>query len=233
MNPARVTTAHCRQCNSPFKLPICRVWRNKFCSTQCGIMFRKAILEYRKRSCYICAAEFIPRATQVKSGRGLYCSVKCRHIGNTGATRTSETKERMSIAQRGKFVPSGPENSRWMGGPKASYERCLKDGRRRNSVKKYRAENPHKVREWGQIRRGLKTGRLPKGTVWSLFLLQGKKCAICKRSIIKKYHVDHIQPIAKGGEHVRCNIQLLCPTCNCRKSAKEPEKFLREMGFLV
>ena len=47
------------------------------------------------------------------------------------------------------------------------------------------------------------------------------------------HHVDHIVPLAKGGQHVASNIQILCPTCNVRKSAKDPIDFMQSRGFLL
>lgn len=38
-------------------------------------------------------------------------------------------------------------------------------------------------------------------------------------------HLDHVVPLALGGENVDGNIQLLCPPCNRRKGAKHPEDF--------
>lgn len=40
-------------------------------------------------------------------------------------------------------------------------------------------------------------------------------------------------PLAKGGEHTPFNIQLLCPRCNVRKSAKHPVDFMQENGYLL
>ncbi len=97
----------------------------------------------------------------------------------------------------------------------------------------YRKANPHKVREFSQRRSGRKTGRLPRGFVAKLLALQRGRCAVCRISISKKYHVDHITALAKGGKHAPENIQLLCPTCNLRKSAKDPIDFMQSRGFLL
>lgn len=47
------------------------------------------------------------------------------------------------------------------------------------------------------------------------------------------YHVDHIQPLALGGSNDKTNLQLLCPTCNTKKSAKHPIDFMQSRGLLL
>jgi 5-methylcytosine-specific restriction endonuclease McrA len=74
---------------------------------------------------------------------------------------------------------------------------------------------------------------LPRGFIAKLFLLQRKKCTICRRSIEAGYHVDHITALAKGGKHEPWNIQLLCATCNVRKSAKDPIEYMQSRGYLL
>lgn len=62
---------------------------------------------------------------------------------------------------------------------------------------------------------------------------QKGKCACCRCDIRKSYHIDHIFPLSKGGEHSKQNIQLLCPPCNLAKHAKHPVDFMQERGFLI
>ncbi len=63
---------------------------------------------------------------------------------------------------------------------------------------------------------------------------QKRKCAYC-RTVLRgrAYHVDHIKPLARGGDNRPSNIQILCQKCNNRKAAKLPETFAREMGLLL
>lgn len=62
---------------------------------------------------------------------------------------------------------------------------------------------------------------------------QGWKCAGCGKSVRKKYHVDHIMPLSRGGLHDRRNLQILCPPCNLDKRAKHPVDWALSMGRLV
>ena len=70
-----------------------------------------------------------------------------------------------------------------------------------------------------------------------LFRMQRSKCAYCrvaiKRSDRRSWNLDHIHPIAKGGDNRRSNLQITCRECNARKSAKDPIEFARSMGKLI
>lgn len=236
MNPARTTARQCEQCNVIYELPLCRMKRRPYCSTPCRIAARLARKEARKRICGVCGHAFYPRPQQIRVGQGKYCSVVCRRYHLLGHKQTPEhLANRLASwsANPNKRILRGSENGKFQGGYRVCYERRLKDGRIARNNKKYRTANPAKVRDWEQQRHGLKTGKLPKGTVARLHTLQRGYCAACKRRLNGRYHVDHVMPLTKGGRHVSGNVQLLCPTCNTRKSNKLPERFMREMGFLL
>jgi 5-methylcytosine-specific restriction endonuclease McrA len=76
-------------------------------------------------------------------------------------------------------------------------------------------------------------GNHTKSDILDLFVLQRGKCAICKCSIKSGYHVDHIMPLKLGGHNSRSNLQLLCASCNVRKSCKHPIDFARSVGMLL
>ncbi len=69
--------------------------------------------------------------------------------------------------------------------------------------------------------------------VAELIILQRNKCACCTKKLNGKYDVDHIVALARGGDNSRLNIQILCPRCNRRKSAKDPISFMQEHGYLI
>jgi 5-methylcytosine-specific restriction endonuclease McrA len=174
----------------------------------------------------LCKKDFIPRLYQIKSGHGKYCSVQCRNEGILPILLTPEAKKKskktyLSRLKAGLIThPFGENHPAWKGGSAATTRRRIEDGRANESVKKYRAKNPDKTREWSSTRLSRKTGRLPKGTVKSIGDKQQWLCVYCKCDVSQKYHVDHIIPLSKGGKHKPENIQVLCPSCNVRKSNK-------------
>lgn len=99
----------------------------------------------------------------------------------------------------------------------------------------YKKVNPHLVRNMARTRRAKIAGTggvLSADIEQRLLGLQRGKCANCRKKL-KRHHVDHIVPIAKGGANVDCNAQLLCPTCNLKKHAKDPVAFAQEQGRLL
>jgi 5-methylcytosine-specific restriction endonuclease McrA len=59
-----------------------------------------------------------------------------------------------------------------------------------------------------------------------------KICYWCDKKCAKKYHIDHYEPLAKGGRHQVGNLVIACPTCNLRKNAKDPLEFAASVGRL-
>jgi|SRR5882672_2461481 len=97
------------------------------------------------------------------------------------------------------------------------------------------SKNPESKRIHCQNRRSRvrnNGGQLSKGLASKLFKAQKGKCACC-RTDLNKYHLDHIMPLARGGENEDSNIQLLCPLCNQQKFTKHPVDFMRSKGFLL
>lgn len=101
--------------------------------------------------------------------------------------------------------------------------------------RKYSRENLVYFRAKGAERRARKAagGIHTKQDIYDILTMQKGKCGYCKVDISKRYHVDHIVPLASGGMNTRDNIQCLCPTCNHRKSAKDPIDWAQEIGLLI
>jgi 5-methylcytosine-specific restriction endonuclease McrA len=69
--------------------------------------------------------------------------------------------------------------------------------------------------------------------VREIWRLQRGRCAICGKKLLSGYHVDHITPLAGGGENGRHNLQLTHGECNRRKGAKDPIAHRQQAGFLI
>lgn len=228
----------CAQCEAWFHLPRCHAKRHRCCSEKCSADMRAAAKRQRERRCAICGDTFSPRPRQVRLGQGIVCSTQC--LGKLLQTyKTTEMEKKRLAGMRAKIAAGawtflrGQENPLWEGGPIASRKRRTESGKSAATLRAYRKKHPHKVREWSAKRGDRRTGRLPYGTIPTLYKKQKGKCAHCAAALNAKYHADHIMPLARGGKHEALNIQLLCPTCNLRKGAKDPIRFANEAGRLL
>jgi 5-methylcytosine-specific restriction endonuclease McrA len=225
----RITKA-CRNCGADFSIPNCRDWREHYCSLACRTAFKLAQKETRKRSCETCGEEFYPRLGQIRDGCGRFCSNRCAlpHVLSNRKPRPRQSDAQIKAKAREYYLRN-----------KERYASYAKEYARQHPelllarTKAYRAANPDKVREFAQSRSRRKFGRLPRGTVASLYKMQRGTCPVCRRALGNSYHTDHIVPLARGGKHEPGNIQLLCGPCNVRKSAKDPVVFMQERGYLL
>jgi 5-methylcytosine-specific restriction endonuclease McrA len=96
--------------------------------------------------------------------------------------------------------------------------------------------NPDKHAAHGRNRHAKKKaaeGSHTSEDIQRIYQAQYGKCACCKTKVGKKYHVDHIQPLAKGGSNAPRNLQILCGPCNIRKNDKDPIDYMQSLGFLL
>jgi 5-methylcytosine-specific restriction endonuclease McrA len=100
----------------------------------------------------------------------------------------------------------------------------------------WRKANPEADQAKSRNRRARKRnaeGRHTAADVQRIFDAQRGKCAHCLTGIKAGYHVDHIQPISRGGSNWPRNLQLLCAPCNLRKNAADPIDFAKREGKLL
>ena len=50
-------------------------------------------------------------------------------------------------------------------------------------------------------------------------------CRWCEADCRDNFHVDHIEPLSRGGAHAVSNLCIACPPCNLRKNARDPREF--------
>lgn len=108
------------------------------------------------------------------------------------------------------------------------------NGKYLQATKEWQKNNPEKaaiIRKLIKARRRCATGSYSIDSINHIFLRQNGCCNYCKSEIKTKYHIDHIIPIKLGGNNYPLNIQLLCPSCNFSKAAKNPLEYEKHIGF--
>ena len=84
-----------------------------------------------------------------------------------------------------------------------------------------------------RLRSGGNPKRLSPRVVDRVMGLQKSRCAVCRDYMGPGFVVDHILPLALGGNNDPKNIQLLCEPCNQAKWHKHPVDFMQSRGFLL
>lgn len=231
----------CAECGVGMWMPPSKAHLYLRCSPECNAAWRARVRDQRRRECETCGATFYPRTTQIAAGAGRFCAQKCNTSGAPSARDPEIIKRRVatrkaSIAAGTLVFKKGPESPSWKGGREARKERQnhpAEIAKRRSARRAYLAKNPERAKEWVHKRANTIIGRLPRGTITRIIEAQKYRCAICRTSVRKKRHVDHVVPLKRGGKHEPRNIQILCPTCNVRKNAKDPIDYMRELGRLL
>jgi 5-methylcytosine-specific restriction endonuclease McrA len=88
-----------------------------------------------------------------------------------------------------------------------------------------------KVKRWNKVllqpnlydSDGLKKRKpqLPKSIRERIYARDGYVCRYCGCTDRDKLTIDHIKPHSLGGDHVPANLQVLCRSCNSRKSTRK------------
>jgi 5-methylcytosine-specific restriction endonuclease McrA len=102
--------------------------------------------------------------------------------------------------------------------------------------KSWEMKNPENVRVRGRRRRARlrnAEGVHTAADIKEIHSMQKGRCAICRQKLGQKYHVDHIQPLARGGSDDRANLQLACGPCNLRKADRDPIEHMQSLGMLL
>ena len=99
----------------------------------------------------------------------------------------------------------------------------------KNAVE-YRKRHTSKIRALSRSYKAKKraaVGFHSGADIEALELAQDGKCKACAGSFDELgYHVDHIEPLSKGGSNWPSNLQLLCPACNLSKGDKDFTEWL-------
>lgn len=104
------------------------------------------------------------------------------------------------------------------------------------SCRRWFAKNPEARRAHDNARRARKRdahGHYTRKDIDDIFRGQRGRCAYCRKPLGKKFHIDHIIALSRGGTNWPRNLQLTHQICNNRKHAKDPLVYAREIGLLL
>lgn len=156
----------------------------------------------------------------VKSSQCVSCSTALQKDPRTAARKqawNAENRDRIRAKRNAQYAS---------GGQLAAIARA----------RKWVAENPqkrkaismtYKARRRAQEAEGDSTAEI---AAWAAST--PKVCYWCDKPCADKYHVDHYEPLVRGGRHAIANLVIACPKCNLEKNAKDPYVFALSRGRL-
>lgn len=165
-----------------------------------------------------------------KYGRGGYCKPCHKKIN---AERYTKQREKM-IARATNWRKNNPEKHK---SARRSYAEKNR-GKLRDWDKKSRKRNADRIRVREAMKSKVRKAIISKtkfpitAEEWrDIRVRQRFLCFYCgiKPRILE---MDHVMPLKRGGEHVAKNIVGACKSCNCKKQAKDPQRWAHEIGRL-
>lgn len=98
--------------------------------------------------------------------------------------------------------------------------------------KEYRKNNKEAIYLRNRARRELlKCSNISQKDIIDLIDFYNSKCYYCTINVVRgiNLHIDHVQPLSKGGKHNLENLVPACKTCNLKKGTKTKEEFLNSL----
>ena len=217
----------CTHCGKEFRPK--ESTRTTFCSAQCRIGHAQMISRERQsirhigemwfrrtaQRCRVCGKRMFPTTTQSNHE---HCSRECqlaelREYSRQSSIRKHEEKYSEPIKCKGCGIMFTPE----YGSKRRVF--CDKACAKRYAKRVAGATHRSRARKAGVYYETVNKGRV--------FKRDGYRCQLCGKKTRPDYNInhdlypniDHIVPLALGGEHSYKNTQCLCRACNIAKGA--------------
>jgi len=190
----------------------------------------------------------------MKDGLGFYCK-DCEHIfsakwrhANPEFVKAKRLKWRNENPEKAKnswrkWATANPEkykqsHEKWAKAHRESIKIKTAKWRKNNREKQYingvkwRQRNPEKVKayciEYQARKRKVAVEHVDYKIV---FERDGGCCHLCGKKLKSDaWHLDHLIPLSKGGEHSYRNVAVTCPRCNIQKGSGRIPSQLRLFG---
>lgn len=230
---------NCTTCNKKFTVPPCRE-SAKYCCLKCRPLNGPANPNWKGglvfSNCIECGRPTEAKKSHAAKGSGKYCSRTCQAKHSSKLNLLFPTAYRIikNCSVCNFEIKVKPSAATTQG--KYCGKECMAIGYSfllvGQSNPNFKHGKAHVSGYYIKQRKNI-AGDYPKEYPSILYLLQKGKCINCKKDLKGKYHIDHIHPVARGGTNHYWNLQLLCPSCNCRKHAKDPYDWANENGRLL
>lgn len=142
-------------------------------------------------------------------------------IRSRGASRHGKPQWRCATAQNSYLRKQcKTQKGRQAVARRVANYRTRKPEKVKEGVRRWKKENPDRVLQHNALRRV----REFQGFVEPVSRVEVAKrgnwlCGICRKRLGKRFHIDHIIPLSKGGKHEMGNVQATHAKCNLRKGA--------------
>jgi 5-methylcytosine-specific restriction endonuclease McrA len=177
-------------------------------------MYRVESPEKRQRRLVVTLAWIeLHKEERLAYGRDYARANRAKHA----AWKVANKDQVNALARAARAANPGPANARatrYSRSPKGKLNGVV--GGRRRRARRFAAE-----------------GSFTSADVLRIGVRQKWKCHWCAKPTKRKYEVDHIVPLSKGGTNWPSNLAISCPRCNRRKSATDPIEYARRKGLLI
>lgn len=183
-----------------------------------------------------CGTWTTPFAANVMGGRTVSCGCRMREAQDehrkiqklSAAAISTEQKHKTRTDTANRYARSEKgkkQGALWRERNREAINKAAKEQRKMHS-ERYKAHTRHRRAKLKNI-----DGRHSHHDVLRIGNSQSWLCNACGCNLKETgHHVDHVVPISKGGTNWPSNLQLLCRSCNVRKSNKSFDVFMKEMG---
>lgn len=153
----------------------------------------------------------------------------CKKCFNTDVVRRNQTDPRYRENQKAWEIKNRDHRRRYMVDHYATHPERHREYSRKHYYKHREQERArgHNAR----AKRAAIKGRYRARDIRILYIRQKGKCAYCDCELNRKFHIDHIVPLSRGGSNYRSNLALACAHCNLSKHDKLVSEWIKVRGW--